>query len=141
MSIISSSGSSYQPTAPGPPPIQQGNYGELQLLASTGPNGFVLQNATPIILNPATPNDGLLHRVLILGLIIVTVTQVGGIVQMNPSSLGTFSGTLYPGGLTPVNGRSAMLGGVVPGGVTLNLQQASAQTSGAAVLYAEIWGS
>ena len=47
-------------------------------VATTGPNGFALQNGTPTILEWTAPNDGKLHVVLTALLVVVTNPETGG---------------------------------------------------------------
>lgn len=142
MSFISGGGGGYAVSPPGPPPAQQGNYGTLGLLATTGPGGFVLQNATPIIFSFKVPNDGLLHRFLLYGILVVTVTEVGGGVQMNNSGGGGWNAALFASNTAGPATRGNQLGAAQLGdGTVLNLQQVAALTGGAATLYAELWGS
>ena len=66
-----------------------GNYGRIisgalaaplmQLVATTGVNGFALQNGTPTILTWTPPNDGQVHRVLLIAQENVTVAETGGL--------------------------------------------------------------
>lgn len=114
----------------------------LELLASTGINGFTLQNAAPNILAWTPPNDGLLHRVWIFGELIVSSAQTGGIINMNitdPQGVARvrtiWSGNLAAGFAIPNNGAQCL----VQGGQPVTLVQ-TAQTVGASILYAELWG-
>ena len=114
-----------------------------RLQATTGPAGFALQNGTPTVISWTAPNDGQLHRALFFGSMHVTAAETGG--QVN------FSYTLPDG---TANGVTAAAGGagtgpqnvffytvVVQAGSTVSVVQATALTLGAAVLWAEIWGS
>jgi hypothetical protein len=113
------------------------------LLASTGAAGFALQNGTPTILTYTFPNDGLMHRFWIVGQLAVTVTEVGGTVRMSltaadgtvatPSVLAASQGV----GLTGVTYQAF----TCKANTTVQMNQTTALTSGAGVLYAEIWGS
>jgi hypothetical protein len=114
----------------------------LQLLASTGVNGFTMQNATPTIFSWTAPNDGQLHRVWIFGEMLVATAQTGGAVNMNITDpLGTartrsiWSGGLAVGFGIPNNGSQCL----VQAGQPVSLVQVP-QTAGAAVLFAELWG-
>jgi hypothetical protein len=116
----------------------------LQQVASTGVAGFALQNATPTILTWTAPNDGQMHRVLVLGEVKVTGAQTGGAVSL------TFT---YPdGSASPVASVNAGGSGagyhglannvfLVAPGTTVTLAQTSAQTAGAATLWAELWAA
>lgn len=118
------------------------------LVASTGASGFALQNGTPTILSWTAPNDGQLHRVMVFGQIHVTSAETGG--QVSLQYFAPFSGSvahtsqLFAAALgTDTNGQ--LLGFVpaitVGAGTTVSILQISALTAGAAVVWAEIWGS
>lgn len=116
----------------------------MTLLATTGASGFALQNGTPTILTWTAPNDGQIHRIIASGSVYVSIAETGGHV--------TLGGTLPNG--QALNAQNISTGGfgvgvVVSGpimtyiaaGTTVTVVQASALTAGAAVLFAEIWGS
>jgi|HubBroStandDraft_1064217.scaffolds.fasta_scaffold313082_2 hypothetical protein len=121
-----------------------GPSGNLALVATTGPLGFTLQNATPTILGPWTaPNDGQLHRLFIYGELIVSSTQTGGIINLNivdpqgtPRVRTIWSGALGAGFSIPNNGAQC----TIQAGSQVTLVQ-TAQTLGASVLFAELWAS
>lgn len=114
----------------------------LQLQATTGPAGYALANGTGNIVTWAVPNDGALHRFLIVANLLVTSAETGGAVGLSallsPSGASHSPGLLAGGaaaGLTQVNNAYfAQAGSVV------TLAQTSALTAGAAVLWAELWG-
>lgn len=115
------------------------------LLAATPPAGFALTGATPNILQYTFPNDGRNHRFFIVSFENVTLAQTGGAVQVEftlpdgtQHNLAVYNASQGAGvyGIFGANAQS----NVAPG-TTLTLQQTSAQTAGAAVLWAEIWGS
>jgi hypothetical protein len=114
-----------------------------QLLASTGPVGFVLQNATPTILTWQVPNDGNLHRVFFIGSIDVTSAETGGAISGNVTPPGGGSAAqpqiLAAGqaGGNHVGSAAAIVGP----GTTVTVSQTSALSAGAAVAWVEIWGS
>jgi hypothetical protein len=114
------------------------------LVATTGVGGFALQNATPTILSWTTPNDGNMHRYTVFGVLYVTSAQTGGVIQSEsalPSGAATLFRTVVAGanadGEYPFNSACITTGP----NQTVTLQQTSAQTAGAATLWAEIWGS
>jgi hypothetical protein len=122
---------------PIPSPVLQ------QLLASTGMPGFPLVNATPNILAWTAPNDGNMHRIQVFGCVSVSSAETGGAITVavhDPAGiLGTH--TIQAGG---AGAGSANLTGeplVLAPGTTVTVAQGSALSAGAAVLYAEIWGS
>jgi heme/copper-type cytochrome/quinol oxidase subunit 2 len=115
----------------------------LQLQATTGLPGFTLQNATPTILSWTAPNDGNMHRLWIFGELLVSSTQTGGAVNLNivdptstPRVRSIWSGNVAAGFGIPNNGAQVT---IAPGTAVTLVQ--TAQTAGASVLYAELWGS
>jgi hypothetical protein len=113
------------------------------LLASTGAAGFALQNGTPTILTYAFPNDGLLHRFQIWGILACTVNETGGALGASytaPDGTGSTPSLLAAGqtvGLSNLTTRTSM----AKANTSVSVLQTSALTGGAAVLYVEIWGS
>jgi hypothetical protein len=111
--------------------------------ATTGVAGFTLQNATPTILSWTVPNDGNIHRCTLIGELIVSSAQTGGSVVLNFNDPGGSSRaqSAWGGGLGAGFNRiqSGMWFAVGPG-QTVTVTQ-TAQTAGAAILYAELWGS
>lgn len=116
-----------------------------ELVASTGPAGFALQNATPTILTWNVPNDGNLHRFTFYGTRNVTVAETGGSVALNytPEGGGAQSLIVAAGGAGVGNGALANsgVGFTVAPGTTVTLTQTAALTAGACQVYAELWGS
>jgi len=127
--------------------ISPGNSG-LALVATTGPNGFAKQNATPQILSWTAPNDGNLHRFMIVATESVTSTETGGQITNSYSAPGGGGIITVPifaagSGAGPNQGnlgeRQAQS---IPAGSTVSIQQATALTAGGpTIVYAEIWGS
>jgi hypothetical protein len=123
----------------------------LRLLATTGAAGFSLQNGTPNMLSWTAPNDGQLHRVMLVYLEHVTVAKTGGQVTFGSQNAGG-AGTITPDGVaawsTVANGgettgarQAANVSDLIVGpGRTVFLFQASALTLGASIAWAEIWG-
>jgi hypothetical protein len=116
----------------------------LALQAATPVAGFALVNSAPTILTWNVPNDGQLHRFIVAASMDVTVNEVGGLVGM--------AFTMPDGTFVPVNifAANANVGFnplfnaypyVVGPGTTVTVRQFTALTLGAAVLWAEIWGS
>lgn len=115
----------------------------LTLRASTGRNGYTLVNGTGPVISWTAPNDGNLHSVVITAVLVVSSAETGGtIAQVATNPDGTQrTFTLIAAG----QGTGASPGGalnqlwpIAPGG-TVTIEQYSALTIGAAVLYAEIW--
>lgn len=112
------------------------------LLATTGSSGFSLQNATPTILSWASPNDGNLHRVVLILNGNVTSAETGGAVVLDTTLPGAVSADpqiLAGGAGTGPLAGSALR--IVAANTTTSLVQSSALTAGAAVIWAELWGA
>lgn len=116
---------------------------QLRLLAATPPGGFALQNGTPSILSYTFPNDGFNHRFIIICSIVVSTLETGGAVtQTYTAPGGTPSVPQITGGGSAVGTVQANYrAGISGSGTAVTIQQSSALTAGAAVLYAEIWGA
>lgn len=113
------------------------------LLATTGDTGYTLVNGTGTIFSWTAPNDGQLHRVMLITDQHVTVAQTGGAILLDttlPDGT-TANPQIYAGGAGagPVAGPATTR--IVEPGSTVSLVQSTAQTVGAAVLWAELWGS
>jgi hypothetical protein len=113
-----------------------------RLVATTGIGGFALVDGTPQILSWTAPNDGQLHRAMVYFDMTVGSAQTGGAVSVSGFAP---DGTEYfwqvaPGGSGAgyVYYDSALIRTVKPGTV-LALGQSTAQTAGAAKIWAEIW--
>jgi hypothetical protein len=116
----------------------------LGLLAATPAAGFALQNATPTILTWTAPNDGNLHRVIVVGELIVTSGQTGGAVSLEFTDPGgtARTRTVWAGGLSSgYNNVPVGLLQTVEAGTTVSVVQTSAQSGGAATTWSELWGS
>lgn len=111
--------------------------------ADTGPAGFALQNATPVILTWTAPNDGNAHPVIVIASQYVTSAETGGAVSVSATVPNGNSGspTLFSAGhgtgLFPPSSPIAL---IVEAGSTVTVQQSSALTAGAATVWAQIWG-
>jgi len=118
------------------------------LLATTGASGFALQNGTPNVLTWTAPNDGNMHRVLVMAVLHCTSTETGGAVSLTftlpdgtSGSKAIFAANNTTGAIgvpTSQNGPAFML---IEANTTIALVQTSALTGGAAVVFAEFWGS
>jgi len=112
--------------------------------AATAAAGFALQNATPTIISWTAPSDGNLHRVQIFASMSVGSAETGGTVSYegtNPDG-STFVHTLFTGGNAgPGEVQPSAQLRIVKAGTTVSIVQTSALTSGAATVWAEIWGS
>ena len=115
----------------------------LTLRAATPAAGVALVNGTPVILTWTAPNDGKLHRVIVVGQVQVTSAETAGAVTMTTAAP-VVSGspfTLDAGGHAGVATYplTAQVLTAQPG-ETINITQ-TALSAGAALLYAEIWAS
>lgn len=115
----------------------------LALLATTGLSGFALQNGTPNILTWTAPNDGQMHRATLSGELVVTSTETGGAVQATITDPGgtVRNRSILNGGLGASFNSVTGNGWTVAPNTTVTVAQSSALTGGAAILYAELWGS
>lgn len=117
----------------------------LQLQESTGLAGFALQNGTPTILSWTAPNDGQMHRVMVLATLDVSSAETGGAIGVtftDPAGNALAGANVIGAGkgagvVAPNPGVTGML---IKGGTTVSLVQSTALTVGAAMLYGEIWG-
>jgi len=120
--------------------------GPLGLLATTGAAGFALVNGTPNILTWTAPNDGGIHRVLLMATLKVAVTEVGGAISVSfttpdntPFTAVAVAGAAGVGLALITAFGNAFL--PVRAGTTVTVAQFSPLTLGAATLWAELWGS
>lgn len=118
----------------------------LTKVAATPLAGYTYVNGTGTIISWTAPNDGQMHRVVLIGQIrSITVPQTGGAISMSleyPDGSGNPSPSVNAGG----NGTGGFHGFsntvfLVQPGSTIALQQSSAQTAGSTVLWAELWAS
>jgi len=115
----------------------------LRLVATTGIAGFALQNATPPIISWTAPNDGNMHRALLIAQENVTSALTGGQIAITGTDPdGTaFTFSAFPAGQgTGVHVSSTAPVFLMKPGTTLTLEQFSAATAGAGLVFAEIWG-
>lgn len=120
-----------------PPPVSG-----LQLVASTGPAGVALQNATPTFLSWTAPNDGQMHRFFVVSSINVVATETGGNIQVafNDPSGAADSFAQHGPNLAAGTARSGPLGGVCQAGGTVTVRQSTALTlGGPSTFWADIW--
>ena len=108
-------------------------------LVTTGNAGVALINGTQTILTWTAPNDGNLHIVNWALLQHVTTLEVGGAVVTTISGLYT-QGNGF-GGSSSVGYNASGGINVIPPGDTFQINQSTALTSGAAIVYGLIWGS
>jgi hypothetical protein len=115
----------------------------LLLQASTGAAGYALVNGTGNIVTWTTLNDGAIHRFIILGGTSISSAETGGVIAVSfnypDGSSSTF--TLDPGGHASGHAAFAACLAVCQANTVVTVKQTSALTAGAAVSWAEIWGS
>lgn len=111
-------------------------------VATTGPAGVALIDGTQTILSWTAPDDGQLHQFNVIGALEVTAAETGGTIITSytqpdgaTATPALFAAAQGVGTTGNVNNR------LIPGGTTISVQQSSALTAGASVLYCEIWGS
>jgi hypothetical protein len=132
------------------------NVVDMSLLATTASlagsqpaAGYPLVNGTGTILSWTSPNDGAMHRVMVIGELLVTVgaPSVGGAISLNytdPAGAAVTLSNVWSGGQTAQaapfgpTGQSRIL--VAPNSTT-TLVQGTALSTGTATLWAELWGS
>ena len=119
--------------------------GGLSRVATTGAAGFALQNATPTILSWTAQNDGNLHYIAGISVLVdCTAAATGGALSVvaygvggNASTADQISAGGFGVGQTIVYENPIVL----PPGQLVRLEQSGALTAGAATVYAEIWAS
>jgi hypothetical protein len=110
--------------------------------AATPAAGFPLQNGSPFILTWTAPNDGQLHRATVFASLAVGVAETGGQLNIEMNTPGGFVQLLL---LAGTNGPGAYVvtspDVIVGPGQQVTVAQVTPLTAGAAIVYAEIWGS
>jgi hypothetical protein len=123
----------------------QSAYPTLARQAATPAAGYTLVNGTGAVITWTAPSDGQNHRVQIFASLSVTSSETGGAIQCSYTAPdGTSTGhTVYGAGQTgpDVIVQGAPFSVVIKAGTAFTISQTSALTAGAAVLFAEIWGS
>jgi hypothetical protein len=115
--------------------------GTLQKVATTGNNGYTLVNGTGNIITWTAPSDGNMHRVLLFAELNVTSALTGGQISLSHNLP---NGTAYNPQIIAANQGSGAknIGNpvyLVQPGSLVALQQNSAISAGAGVLWAELW--
>lgn len=122
---------------------QSPSVGELNLVATTGINGFALQDGTPTILSWTAPDDGNMHRAIFYLNLHVTSALTGGIINANwngPDDAG-YQVQIANGGYGQGTDVGSPIVAIVGSGKTVTISQATAITQGDAIVWAEIWAS
>ena len=118
-------------------------------VASTGVDGFALQNGTPTILSWTAPSTGGLRTAQVSGYLDVTSQETGGtllVVLKNPGSTQLLDAIFISGGGTAPgvywpNGADVVFPLAVLPGYSVELVQSSPLTAGAATVFAQIFAS
>ena len=121
---------------------------ELTVQATTGTIGYTLVNGTGNIITWTAPNDGAMHRVLLLCELVVSSTETGGKIAAtftDPGGTAHSQMQIYAsalaGGTYGLPAASSPVSVLIQANTTYTLAQTAALTGGAAILWAEIWGS
>jgi hypothetical protein len=127
--IVSSVGTSVQPTSPGANP---------RTPSAVASGSVALINGTQTIVSYNVPNDGKQHAINLQAFQSVTVAETGGAVSISVTTGGnTFSPiSLFPGGGATGPTRTNFQLAADPG-TTVTVTQSSALTAGAAVV--SVW--
>lgn len=114
----------------------------LQKVAATPVAGVALVNGTPNIVSWTAPNDGQLHRVLVMSSQQVTTAETGGAVAFDfTAPSGTARAFTIFAAAQPTGDFSNFQGLLVKANTTAVLTQSSALTAGAATVWCEIWAA
>lgn len=116
----------------------------LQNVASTGTTGYTLVNGTGNILTWTAPNDGQMHRVVVIGQVKVTTNQTGGAIGLTftyPDGSSSATGSVNGGGSNAGYHGLANVVFLVAPNTTVTLAQTSAQSAGAAIGWFELWAN
>lgn len=118
-------------------------FGDMALQSPAAPlAGVALVNGTPNITSWTVPNDGNIHRVMLVVGLAVSVLEVGGQVSVTfTDPAGTARTKTVFAAALGTGYQTASLGPFQVGpNETVTIAQSTALTGGAAVLWAEIWG-
>lgn len=117
--------------------------GALGLQANIAAAGFSLVNGTQDIITWTAPNDGALHRFLVIAALDVTVAETGGQIVVNfttPDNVASSGNQLFAGGRATGIAQSSV-NAQVRAGTTVAVHQQTALTLGTALLWADIYGA
>lgn len=114
----------------------------LTLQAATPLAGVALINGTQNFVSWTAPNDGQMHRVLLIAQLWVASTETGGLVIQTGTDPGgnAFSLTVMSAGLGTGAHTTGFPATLIKAGTTFTVSQSTALTAGATTLWAEIWG-
>ena len=113
----------------------------IQVVSATPAAGVAMANGTPTFATWTAPNDGQLHWVQVYIEVHVTVAQTGGGVSMTATSPdGVTASPSVDAGGHAAGITTANLQRAVQAGSVVSVQQSSALTLGAAIIWVSIWG-
>jgi hypothetical protein len=115
----------------------------LALQATTGSTGYTLVNNTGNIITWTAPNDGVMHRVMLVMNTDVSSSATGGQISISITSPNSASHApvVLAASQTAAYYYNQMAFFLVAPNTSVTLQQTTALTAGAALLWAEIWAS
>lgn len=120
--------------------IPSGSVGTMNLVATTAPNGFSLQNGTPVMATYNVPDDGNVHRLFVAGMRVTSTALTGGtLVVTGTAPDGSAISVQVQGGGQPVGTTAGNQNIVVQGGSVVNVSQGTAATAGAAKQFVDVW--
>jgi hypothetical protein len=135
LSIISSSGSSYQPTAPGPSPAASPG---IPPGVTRGPRNVALINGVQTFVQATTPNDGNEHMIIVNAAKVVTSLETGGAISANYTTNGVAQApTIINGGAAAGTSTGGTVATCDPGTV-VSVQQAALTGGASSILQAII---
>jgi hypothetical protein len=120
----------------------------MTLLATTTATGVALTSGTPTLLTWTAPNDGNMHRVLLVGELVVSSTETGGKVTVSftdpaggaHNGLQIYASALGAGAFG-LPGTSSPVLTLIQANTAFTVAQAVGLSGGAAIFYGELWGS
>lgn len=116
--------------------------GTLVNQASTPLAGYTMINGTGVICSWTVPNDGKLHRAQCFLSLNVSSAETGGAITFTYTDPGGGAGSAVAIAAAQGTGTTrGFTGAEVQAGTVVAVNQNTALTVGAAVLYGEIWGS
>lgn len=113
--------------------------GGIGLVATTGADGHALADSTGNILTWTAPDDGALHRALVIATLVVGSTETGGKITYTYTAGGAAQSGVQLFAAAASASSSVSPGFAVDPGTAVTVDQGTPLSGGAAVLYAEIW--
>jgi hypothetical protein len=114
----------------------------LAQVAETPAAGTPLINGTQTLLSWTAPNDGQLHTVIVAGQINITGAETGGQITFNVTGAAPLTAVaLQNGGHAAGQAALTACAFVVGPGATVNVNQNTALTAGAATFFGSLWAA